>query len=351
MKKMVRQVISVVAACIMAVITSVGAFAECDSSDFIASFDELVEELTCITAELGILESKNLNGEYAEEIKNKEQDISYIKNLLKAQGANTFDDRLMCEIVTNADYSNTIIGKSTPDLSSLTSRLNQMYDAYGKQSTYYDGSKNYKVYEIYVMHSNSKKNGIALERVTTNHILYDKINADSSEASQWINEIISIYVSKGISSVLEALNPVVKYLPYEIFFSSKPTASQISSPGAAMALTLNTVTTIKFTYVLDETIDTWKLCLSTNLVSAAFTCTECLSVNGKAINKTKDYPAKSLYGGYTSSVPSAITIFKNMLNNSYISSGNLGLNNVSYKSKYKGSLSHGIPNPSSPLGL
>lgn len=339
---------------ILAVNMSVSAFAESASLDYwgsTTSLDRLVEELTCFTAELGVLESKNLNGEYTEEIKNKNQEISDVKNRIKSQGANTFDDELMCEIVTNADYSGAVAGRSTPDLSSLTSQLNQMYDAYGKQSTYYDGNKNYSIYEIYVVHSNSKKNGIALQRVTTNHILYDKINAGSSEATQWINEIISIYVSKGVSSILEALNPVVKYLPYEIFFSSKPTASQISSPGAAMALTLNTVTTVKFTYVLDEATDTWKLCLSTNLVSAAFTCTECLSVNGKATNKSKDYPAKTLYGGYTSSVPSAVTIFKNMLNNSYISSGNLGLNCVAYKSTYKGSLSHSIPNPSSPLGL
>ena len=118
-----------------------------------------------------------------------------------------------------------------------------------------------------------------------------------------------------------------------------------------MVLTLNTVTSVKFTYVLDEATDIWKLCLSTNLVSTAFTCTEYLSVNGKAVNKSKDYPTKTLYGGYTSSIPSAVTIFKNMQINSYISSGNMGLNTVSYQSEYKGSLSHAVPNPSSPLGL
>lgn len=257
----------------------------------------------------------------------------------------------MREVITNADYSGVIAGRSSPDLSNLASQLNQMYDAYGKQSTYYDGNKNYKIYEIYVTYSDNKKNGIPLQKVTTGHVLYNKINLGSDEAFHWTNEIISIYVSKGISYILEKYTPIITYLPYEVFFSSKPNSSQISSPGGAMVLTLNTVTSIKFTYVLDETTDIWKLCLSTNLVSAAFTCTECLSVNGKAVNKTKDYPTKTLYGGYTSSIPSAVAVFKNMQMNSYISSGNLGLNTVSYQSEYKGSLTHTTPSPSSPLGL
>lgn len=322
---------------------------ECNTADF----DRLVEELTSLTAELEIMKVQDSNGKYSEEIQNKEQEISAVKSCLLVNGADTFNDEMMRRVVMNADYSGAITEKSTPDLSNLAAQLNQMYDAYGKESTYYDGNKNYKVYEIYITHSSSKRNGIPLQKVTTNHVLYNKINAGSTEASNWVNEVLDVYVSKGISYIfiLEKYNPIIKYLPYEIFFSSKPSSAQISSPGGAMVLTLNTVTSIKFTYVLDEATDTWKLCLSTNLVSAAFTCTECLSIGGKATNKSKDYPTKTLYGGYTSSVPNAVTVFKNMINNSSISSGNLGLNTVSYKSAYKGSLSHTVPNPSSPLGL
>ena len=149
----------------------------------------------------------------------------------------------------------------------------------GGDYTYYNGVQNYEIYDIIVMFSAQKYNpaygNVNLAKNSTK-VFCDKFSSNSVKAQEWIKEILNIYVGKATSAVLDKI-PGVKYLPYELLTNGvKPQPSEISSTGNALVVTLNTTTTIKFTYVGDSIKNTWTHCLTDNMVSYAVSYTASL---------------------------------------------------------------------------
>lgn len=320
------------------------------------NFDACINEINQVNLQLEILIENNSLKKYDGEIADL---LSYKDELyqrLKLFGADTIEDDNLQEILLNSDYSHTTRQKSYSDsftdsqLTQIVSQLKSSYDTVGMRSTYNDGSKNYSIYEIYVSYNGSSVSADKLTK-TSSKVFYGSITPNSSEASNWINEIIQVYVQKGTSSLLELI-PGLKYLPYELLFTSKPSPSQISFAGDGLVCTLSTNNSIKFTYVLDDSKNTWVYCASSNSVNSAFTCTTCKFVGNESQQISKNYPNRTFDGGYSSSKSSAVNMFKMMKDASYnIPAANLGINNVTYQTKFKGSISNDILRPSAPIWL
>lgn len=319
-------------------------------------FDICIEEINQINLQLEILSENNSLQTYNEEIADllSYKDMLYQK--LKLYGADTIEDDNLQDILLYSDYSHITRQKSystsftDSQLAQIVSQLKSSYDTVGMKSTYNDGNKNYSIYEIYVSYNGSSVSADKLTKTSTKQF-YGAISPNSSEASNWINEVIQVYIQKGTSSLLEMI-PGLKYLPYELLFTSKPSPSQVSFTGNGLVCTLSTNNSIKFTYVLDDSKNSWVYCASSNSVNSAFTCTTCKFVGNQTQQITKNYPNRTFDGGYSTSKLSAVNMFKMMKDASYnISAANLGINSVSYETKYKGSLSHDILKPSAPIWL
>lgn len=356
MKKFLKTITKTAAIIItigMLIISSSADFSDNSHMDFetVCNLDGLIEEIDEYNLQLIKVQNEYNEGyiSYNEfEIQKDiiESSIQKIKNkILNGEGDDISSDTLK-NVLQNADYGNSLTTRSTPDLSHLASQLNQMYDAYGKQSTYYDGKKNYQIYEIYVTHNPNKSSGLSNMGYSNSKYLYNSgFAAGSTEAQNWINEILDIYIGKITSSALELI-PGMRFVPYELLTSSKPSKTEISAPNNSTLAVLNTVTSVKFTYVLDENTDTWKYCSSTNKVSVAASYILLVSYRGVAKNCSTDLPTKVLYGGYTNSIQNAVNIFKGNY-----SAGNYCLNLVKINSIYKGNLQNSVPSPNNPMGL
>ena len=125
---------------------------------------------------------------------------------------------------------------------------------------------------------------------------------NSEGARKWINEIVNVYSSKFVSGAMDMI-PGMKFLPYELLFSSKPSPSSISSNGNAFSVALNTTTTIVFTYVGDTAKNSWQHVLTENMVSYAITYNSFMHINGISKNESKIIKNKIKYSDNYTSMP------------------------------------------------
>ncbi len=333
-------------------------------------FNEYVAQLDEYNQEFLLLNSIYNNMQITEEEYNsKKQEllnkIDSIKKSMSSIGVDNADkDFKKIESVlssnSNSEYAhNAISTRSTTPSSSYfketLSALNQIYDVYGNQYTYYNGVQNYEIYDIVVMFSAQKYNpaygNVNLAKNNTK-VFCDKFSSNSVKAQEWIKEILNIYVGKATSAVLDKI-PGVKYLPYELLTNGvKPQPSEISSTGNALVVTLNTTTTIKFTYVGDSTKNTWTHCLTDNMVSYAVSYTAALHYKGKSVNKSFDSKPRKVYGAsYQSTPPTAVSTFIDMQKSKRTAIRNGCIRSVAVKDNYGHSVSTDIVHVDYPLGM
>lgn len=159
----------------------------------------------------------------------------------------------------------------------------------------------YKVWQYSTTYQGKKQNHIIfqgngndpyLHKTKTGHI-YNSISPNTTEATQWVNEVVKIYASKAFGSI-----PIVEWLPYELLGLVKPKPSVISSSGNATVVTLNAVTTQKFVFVWNESAGDWVYSLSVNKVNYSETRTVAMNVNGVARNESVDKGPYYINGDY-----------------------------------------------------
>jgi hypothetical protein len=176
--------------------------------------------------------------------------------------------------------------------SDLIENFNDMYDMSGSYATTYAGRTQYHLV------FQSKGNDPYLRNVKTDHF-YDGISAGSTEARNWVQEIIKIYAEKFVGTSLGIMSPYLELLPYELLdIATQPTASAISSTRNATVVTVNTVSIQKFVYIYNTSLSEWIFGVSTNKVSMSTTVTQAITVNGRAYNKSVDYNGYWIYGDY-----------------------------------------------------
>ncbi len=233
-------------------------------------FGEYISELADIEFQCRLLEnySQDKNNEAFLSLQYRKEEVSHL--IEKCDYDSIYDDA-MTDVIINADYSHSSVARnlSMSELTNVIETLKSEYTAVGRKSSYNDGSKTYSVYQIYTyFKKGSSLSKDKLERNDTK-VFYGNISANSSTAQNFVDEVISIYVSKGVSTLLELI-PGVKYLPYELAFSNKPSPTEIYSSGNALTCNLVTSNVLVFTYVLDETTNSWVYCASGNSVTSVF---------------------------------------------------------------------------------
>lgn len=187
--------------------------------------------------------------------------------------------------------------------SDLASDLSVKYNVSSSYATSYGGKSQYHL----VLKSNDKDPYL---KINKSEHFYDSITPGSTEAQKWVKDVIKIYAEKFIGAGLGVLHPALSFLPYELLgLESQPDENSISSAGDATELTVNTVTTVKFVYVLEESTNEWVYALSTNRVSFATTVTQLLSINNRAYNKSTDLNGLYDNGDYYSASADANSAF------------------------------------------
>lgn len=314
-----------------------------------AVFDEYVEKLGDIISEIELLEYYNNDNKHDEKISELEAEKDKLLQQSDMYGATTLNDKETCDIIVSADYSLSNKGRSlTP--SELDNLINQLNSFYTVVSNKYQYSSNREVCTVVVMHRTDS--ALSKEKLTntSGKVFYDRVMKGSDEARRWVNEIVQAYISKGLSTVLEMV-PGVKFLPYDLFFDSKPDPNTLSITGDALIGNLTTHTTLSFTYVRDTTESSWVYCCSANQVLSDFSV---LSIEHGVASIDKKFihlPQKKFDGGYSNAVSNAVTIYNAKKANGNVSSGNFCINQVSYQTVYKGSITNKIITPLSPLEL
>lgn len=276
-------------------------------------------------------------------VDNAEDDIDKMASIIASDTKNNDDGKVStCALVSGATYCKEVLNT-----------LKQEYDVYGSQYTYYDGNKTYDLYDIRVVYSAKKHNTSNTHLAVSKHQVFNKSFSSNSEgAKKWINEILNIYASKAVSYTLEKI-PGMKFLPYELFFNSKPSPSSISATEDSLIVTLNTTTTMVFTYVGDSAKNSWQHVITENVVSYAVSYTSVLHINGHSKNNSNDVKEKLMYSSnYTSIPPTAVKVYNEMkkTNRTTISNGcvkYLAVRGSATGSEVKIEIAH----PDYPMGL
>jgi hypothetical protein len=276
-------------------------------------------------------------------VDNAEDDIDKMASILASDAINKDDGKVSTyALISGATYCKEIL-----------KTLNQSYDVYGSQYTYNDGNKIYDLYNIRVVYSAEKYNSSNTHLgVVKTKVFNDSFSANSEGARKWINEIVNVYSSKFVSGAMDMI-PGMKFLPYELLFSSKPSPSSISSNGNAFSVALNTTTTIVFTYVGDTAKNSWQHVLTENMVSYAITYNSFMHINGISKNESKIIKNKIKYSdNYTSMPQTAVKVYNEMkkTNRTTISNGcvkSMAVKGSATKSEVKIEIAH----PDYPMGL
>lgn len=355
MKKTVKKLLALAIATAMTTNSVVFAdnIAEGNSSEYDSLFDEYVLDLSDIEFQMYYLSQDNTNGVNDEKIEILQNRKNEIHQLMGNYDYDTMDDEALKNVLLNADYSNSEISRSTSmsDLNELVNNLKSNYNVVGRSASYNDGNKQYSLYVIVA--SCKVGNTISEEVLTKTNTkqFYGRVVANSTAAQNFVSEIIQCYLAKGLSSILEVI-PYINYLPYEVFFSSKPSPNQISSSGNALVCTLSTNTTVAFTYVFDETKNTWVYCSACNHISAAFTETVALFDNNGGVTHKSKTNTEHLDGNYNTLRENAVTAFKAMQEHSYIQPASLGISKVRFQASKCGAyVENSVLNPRSPFSL
>lgn len=276
-------------------------------------------------------------------VDNAEDDIDKMASIIASDTKNNDDGKVStCALVSGATYCKEVLNT-----------LKQEYDVYGSQYTYYDGNKTYDLYDIRVVYSAKKHNTSNSHlAVVKTKVFNNSFSANSEGARKWINEIVNVYSSKFVSGAMEMI-PGMKFLPYELLFSSKPSPSSISSNGNAFSVALNTTTTIVFTYVGDTAKNSWQHVLTENMVSYAITYSSYLHINGKSKNANKPINNKIKYSAnYTSIPPTAVKVYNDMKKTNRITITNGCVKSLAVKGSATGSeVKIEIAHPDYPMGL
>ncbi|MBR1831916.1 MAG: hypothetical protein IJ784_05710 [Ruminiclostridium sp.] len=322
---------------------------------------DYIEELENCELKLVSLNEVNYEHLYDKEIHSLEQELETIKKQISRCDIMTLDDSELVDIIMNAEYRDEDTNSRTSSANgirrvsdpreNLVSQLKQLYSVYATTSTRTIDGESHKIVEVVVTDA-GKPNAVALHK-TGFKLLYGSFLSGSADANKWINEAISLVAQAGVT-LITGLMPGGKVIPYayiaDKLVSGNQPANQISANGNALLLALNTVTTVKFTYIQKSNGD-WVQTLSSNKVKAEPSFTSYLSINGTPYTVPFVDKMKVIDGGFNSSINSAITIYKAMQASPYVSSGNLGVTDVRLVSQYKGALIVDVLSPNSPLGL
>lgn len=315
------------------------------------SFDEYIEKLSNITYELQTLKYYNSNNENDEQISKLMTEKDWLIQQHDKYNADAIDNEMMRDIIVNSDYSLANKSRYIPqsELEALVKRFETSYVVMGNSATHTEGSTVYKLYQIIVM--NKSNNEFSTSRLGREvHKQFYKAINNQTEATQFLNDVINVYVSKAFSSVLEMV-PGVALLPYELFFDTKPNPDTFRTAGDGLNTTVISNSIVKFTYVFNESNNSWVFCSSSNQATSEFAAVDFRYPSGSTSVKFVSFPKLRQDGGYANSIPSAVAIFKAMKNNSYISSSNFCVNKVSYSTKYKGELVCEVAAPATPYVL
>lgn len=234
-----------------------------------------------------------------------ENQIVAKKEKMAALGAEKVEREFLEELIEAAmDTANIEAGISPaaltnpPDqIAQIAAQFEGMYEISGVGIEYY-GTEQYHL--IFTSIDCDRH----LHQVTTVNA-YDSFEANSNVAANFVNEAINIYGQKIFGKVLSSIHPFLQWAPWEVFCESKPSASQISSNGNALVVTLNTISTQKFVFVRGSSAENWHNCLSTNKVSCAVSATVAVNVNGEAKNRSKDYGAVWVFGDWDRAIVDA----------------------------------------------
>lgn len=328
-------------------------------------FDSYIEELSSLNMELSVLNEAKENGDIALSIYNNRHaelsnQILNVKASLSSIGADTPDTNLekMAELLSSADTNNNSISTfaynedAETHFATALRILNQMYDVYGRQDSYYNGSKTYIYYSLNVVYSSAKaasnNSNIRLHQVTEK-VFYDKITPNSDAATNFVNELIDIYIQKGISAAFDAVG--LGFLPYELFTSSKPSPTTISSTGNAMYMRLRSTDTLKYTFIYDATDDCWVACTISNMVVYSFDCDLEMSHGSTPVSIPYKSSTMRSYGGYTNDIPQAVNIYNNIKSGQLSSPANLCIAQLKCAGLYGGETVHNIAHPTHLSGL
>ncbi len=316
-------------------------------------YESCLKQIEQIDLKLTIL-NRRQRPEDSDEISELNNERDSLLQEIKLYGGETFDDNsLMEEVLLNADYSHSAQAKGlTPsELTNLVSQLKGFYRTVGREGTPTINGKSYRIYQINILQDGNKFSQEKLTRTITEHF-YKNVSPNSTAADHFINETIRLYCSKIASAVAEYLVPAIKFVPYELFFSSKPSPSQISTTGDGVTCELSTNNIIKFTYVYDDKTKSWVYCSSSNWITYAFSTIVTCFTNGNVDKRSKDYPSDTIDGGYNDATKNSITVFNAMQqSNYYIGAANTCVNKVSCKTIYEGSVSVDILAPNSPMNV
>ncbi|MCM3634719.1 hypothetical protein [Paenibacillus camelliae] len=199
-----------------------------------------------------------------------------------------FEDKLQLDYSTSSIYD---------EMEDIIDTWNYMYNVTGYATTY-SGKTQYHLTFMY------KGNDPYLSKNQTKTV-YSQFSSGSTQATYWINEVLSIYVDKLIGASLKKFD----LLPWELLFSSKPTNS-ISSTGDATVAHLQTLTTVKFVFVYNTSSEYWFFALSTNYVNVAYNVDAYIIRNNQIYNDGTDGNLTE-YGDYNNSLSLANSAYNN----------------------------------------
>lgn len=328
-------------------------------------FDSYIEELSSLNMELSALNDAKENDDIISSVYDKRYEqltnqIEDVKANLSSIGAETPDTDLdnMVKLFLSTDNQDRSVSTlayyedAETYFANALSMLNQMYDIYGRQDSYYNGSKTYEYYSLRIVYSSAKaasnNSNVHLYQVNEK-VFYDKITANSIAATNFVNEIIDIYIQKIVSGAFDAVG--LGFLPYELFTSSKPSPSTISSTGSAMYMRLRSTNTLKYTFIYDSEDDCWIACTISNMVQHSFDCDLEMSRGSTPVSIQYKSPNRISYGGYTNDVPQAVNIYNNIKAGQLSSPADLCIKKLKCKSLYAGELVHNIAHPTYLSGL
>ena len=347
MKSKINKVLALVLAVVMT--ASLGGLV---SSAISQEIDELIEgtisvetlaEIDDINAEIAELRMNlnSLDSTESEEKTRLENLISQKRQQMFNLGAEEVQEDFLLELFessagTSIANSIGITATAAWHPSDIIKTFVSGYDITGVSVTY-SGKTQYHITFMSVgsdryLHKNTTKN------------VYNSFSAGSSEAANFIADLIRIYGDKLIGS----LNPVLNWLPYELITSSKPTVNQISSTGNAILANLNTVSMHKFVYVYDSAKDEWLHCLTTNRVSVGHSVIYALNLNGYAYNSSKTFLTSYMVDGdWSYAYMDANTGF------TYKYTMNTNITKIALRSNSKNQdvIIHNIHNPSVPANM